>query len=80
MGHFTEPQYSQRAFVMGYPIMIFSACLFGCGPSTDQPTAADEQTLAASEQTASPPPKTTPPVSESNPIQPFSDVQSVGAL
>jgi len=80
MGHFTEPQYSQRAFVMGCPIIIFSACLFGCGPSTDGPTAADEQTLAESEQTASTPPETTPTASESKPIQPLSDLQSVGDL
>lgn len=80
MGQFTEPQYSQRAFVMDCAIMLLSSCLFGCGPSTDGPIAADERTLDASEQSASPPPETTPPVSESKPIQPFSDVQSVGAL
>ena len=80
MGHFTKPQHSRRALVMGCAIMLFSASLFGCGPATDGPTAAGEQTLAASEQTASPPPETTPAVSESEPIQSFSDVQPGGAL
>jgi hypothetical protein len=80
MGQLTEPPYSQRAFVMGSAIMLFSASLSGCGPATDQPTAANEQTPPASEQPALPPPGTTPSVSESKPIQPFSDVQSVGAL
>jgi hypothetical protein len=80
MGQLTEPQYSQRAFVMGCAILLFSANLSGCGPATDQPTAANEQTPPASEQTALPPPEATPPVSQSSPIQPLSDVQSVGAL
>jgi hypothetical protein len=80
MGHFTKPQHSRRALVMGYAIMLFSVSLSGCGPATDGPTAADEQTPPTSEQTASPPPEATPPVSQSSPIQPLSDVQSIGAL
>jgi hypothetical protein len=75
MGHITKPQHSRRALVMGCAIMLFSASLSGCGPATDGPAAANEQTPPASEQTASPPPEATPAVSESEPIQPFSDVR-----
>jgi hypothetical protein len=65
IGHFTKPQHSRRALVMGCAIMLFSASLFGCGPATDGPTAVGEQTLAAS---------------ESESIQSFSDMQSGGTL